>query len=234
MRSAALDAAQLDERRLKTLDAGAGTGFTTEGIVERVDADCVTMLDQSPQRALADWLSASPRSSASRKVLGDAEALPLADPITSTATSPPARIEYWPAPERWDRRSPTACSRPRVALVVGPVPPGDRILRAARRAVDAVPDRRTQYREWFESAGFEDVTLVTVAPEWSPPPTCYVVAEPLGYKSAAGLSPRCRGRAPGRSARARLAFAGRFVLLLGAVFVLLYRAGAGARFGGPR
>ena len=38
MRSAALELARLDERRLETLDAGAGTGFTTEGIVERVDA----------------------------------------------------------------------------------------------------------------------------------------------------------------------------------------------------
>ena len=35
---------------LETLDAGAGTGFTTEGIVERVDPERVTMLDQSPHQ----------------------------------------------------------------------------------------------------------------------------------------------------------------------------------------
>ena len=33
MRAQALAAARLDRRDLDTLDAGAGTGFTTEGIV---------------------------------------------------------------------------------------------------------------------------------------------------------------------------------------------------------
>src|SRR5918997_3913828 len=47
MRSEALRGARVDERSLEILDAGAGTGFTTEGIVEAIDADCVTMLDQS-------------------------------------------------------------------------------------------------------------------------------------------------------------------------------------------
>jgi len=36
MRTAALEVAQLDAPDLEVLDAGAGTGFTTEGIVERV------------------------------------------------------------------------------------------------------------------------------------------------------------------------------------------------------
>src|SRR3954453_17115242 len=44
----ALDAARLPPPGLKTLDVGAGTGFTTEGIVRRVDPAHVTMLDQSP------------------------------------------------------------------------------------------------------------------------------------------------------------------------------------------
>ena len=49
MRGAALDEARL-EPGVKVLDAGAGTGFTTEGIVARVDAADVTMLDQSPHQ----------------------------------------------------------------------------------------------------------------------------------------------------------------------------------------
>jgi MPBQ/MSBQ methyltransferase len=36
MRAEALTLARLDRPDLETLDAGAGTGFTTEGIVERV------------------------------------------------------------------------------------------------------------------------------------------------------------------------------------------------------
>ena len=38
MRERALEAARLDRRDLSVLDAGAGTGFTTEGIVASVDA----------------------------------------------------------------------------------------------------------------------------------------------------------------------------------------------------
>jgi MPBQ/MSBQ methyltransferase len=49
MRESALDEAAL-ERGQKVLDAGAGTGFTTEGIVARVDAADVTMLDQPPHQ----------------------------------------------------------------------------------------------------------------------------------------------------------------------------------------
>ena len=50
MRARALEAARLDAPGLTVLDAGAGTGFTTEGIVERVDPARVTMLDQSPHQ----------------------------------------------------------------------------------------------------------------------------------------------------------------------------------------
>ena len=37
LRSAALRLARLDDRGLRTLDVGAGTGFSTVGIVERVE-----------------------------------------------------------------------------------------------------------------------------------------------------------------------------------------------------
>src|ERR1044071_1944627 len=50
MRERALTAARLDRADLDTLDVGAGTGCTTEGIVARVDPVRVTMLDQSPHQ----------------------------------------------------------------------------------------------------------------------------------------------------------------------------------------
>lgn len=50
MRALALELAQLDHPDLLTLDAGAGTEFTTTGIVEKVDPKRVTMLDQSPHQ----------------------------------------------------------------------------------------------------------------------------------------------------------------------------------------
>ncbi|MGH2919515.1 MAG: methyltransferase domain-containing protein, partial [Solirubrobacteraceae bacterium] len=57
------------------LDAGAGTGFTTEEIVERVDAGRVTMLDQSPHQLRR--AERKPTLARVTKVLGDAEALPF-------------------------------------------------------------------------------------------------------------------------------------------------------------
>ncbi|HEX6020908.1 MAG TPA: methyltransferase domain-containing protein, partial [Solirubrobacter sp.] len=76
MRAAALEEARL-ERGLTVLDAGAGTGFTTEGIVARVDAADVTMLDQSPHQLAR--ARRKPALAACRKLLGDAERLPFED-----------------------------------------------------------------------------------------------------------------------------------------------------------
>src|SRR3954451_14001825 len=73
MRERALDPARLDAPGLKTLDVGAGTGFTTEGIVRRVDPGHVTMLDQSPHQL--ERARAKPALAACRKLLGDAERL---------------------------------------------------------------------------------------------------------------------------------------------------------------
>src|SRR3954451_24043622 len=97
MRGDALRAARLDDRRLEVLDAGAGTGFTTEGILEAVDTDRVTMLDQSPhQLARAERKHAL---AGVRKLLGDAEALPFeTDPFARYARA--GSIEYRPPPER--------------------------------------------------------------------------------------------------------------------------------------
>src|SRR5206468_7397449 len=50
MRAEALARADLDDADLTVVDVGAGTGFTTEGVVERVAAANVTMLDQSPHQ----------------------------------------------------------------------------------------------------------------------------------------------------------------------------------------
>jgi MPBQ/MSBQ methyltransferase len=221
MRSAALDAARLDERRLRTLDAGAGTGFTTEGIVERVDADCVTMLDQSPHQLR--HAERKPALERCTKVLGDAEALPLPTDHFDRYVSA-GSIEYWPAPERGIAEAYRVLAPGGVALVVGPVPPGDRILRALAELWMLFPTE-DQYREWFERAGFEDVSLVTVAPEWYRDRRSRYGVAVTGRKPVAGPSPLTLGATEDLSAplspRERLKFAGRFVLgsLAGAVFV---------------
>src|SRR5215210_1269928 len=223
MRSAALDAARLDERRLRTLDAGAGTGFTTEGIVEHIDAECVTMLDQSPHQLRR--AEAKPALSGCTKVLGDAEALPLPTDHFDRYISA-GSIEYWPAPERGIAEAYRVLRPGGVAVVVGPVPPGDRVLRKLAELWMLFPTE-AQYRAWFERAGFEDVAPSTVAPDWYRDPRSRYAVAVSGRKPAAGPSPLAAAASTTEDLsapmglRRRLVFAGRFVLgsLAGAVFV---------------
>jgi MPBQ/MSBQ methyltransferase len=162
MREQALVAARLDRRDLETLDAGAGTGFTTEGIVERVDPELVTMLDQSPhQLARADR---RPALAGVRRLLGDAEALPFADDSFDRYVSA-GSIEYWPDPQRGIAEAYRVLRGGGVGVVMGPVRPAARIVRALADLWMLFPSV-DEYRTWFERAGFEDVQVVPVAPDW--------------------------------------------------------------------
>jgi MPBQ/MSBQ methyltransferase len=75
MRDAALELARLGPG-LRVLDAGAGTGFTTEGILRHADAERVVMVDQSPHQ-LAQ-ARRKPALAGVRMQEGDAERLPFA------------------------------------------------------------------------------------------------------------------------------------------------------------
>jgi MPBQ/MSBQ methyltransferase len=238
MRSDALRGAQLDERTLEVLDAGAGTGFTTEGIVEAVDPDRVTMLDQSPHQLAR--AQRKPGLARVRKLQGDAEALPFETDRFDRYVSA-GSIEYWPAPERGIAEAYRVLKPGGVALVIGPVPPGDRILRRLAELWMLFPTE-AQYREWFVRAGFEYVELTPVAPDWYRDRRSRYAVAVSGRKPAAGPSPLAPAgatedlRAP-MGLRRRLVFAGRFVLgsLAGAVFVPVGIALAvRARLGGGR
>ena len=104
----ALDAARLDARGLEVLDAGAGTGFTTEGIVERVDADARD--DARPEPAPARPRATQAGARGVRKLLGDAEALPF-ETDASTATSRPASMSTGRTRSAGSPR-PIGCSSP--------------------------------------------------------------------------------------------------------------------------
>jgi MPBQ/MSBQ methyltransferase len=162
MRTAALAAARLDRRDLTVLDAGAGTGFTTEGIVASVDPAHVTMLDQSPhQLARAER---RPALAGVRRLLGDAEALPFGDDAFDRYVSA-GSIEYWPDPQRGIAEAFRVVREGGVATVIGPVRPAGRIARWLADVWMLFPSV-DEYRTWFERAGFEDVRVVPVAPDW--------------------------------------------------------------------
>jgi MPBQ/MSBQ methyltransferase len=222
MRAQALEAAQLDDRGLEVLDAGAGTGFTTEGIAEKVDPARITMLDQSPHQL--DRAERKPALAEVRKLLGDAEALPFATDRFDRYVSA-GSIEYWPAPERGIAEAYRVLKPGGVALVIGPVPPGDRILRRLAELWMLFPTE-AQYRDWFAQAGFVDVELRPVAPGWYRDPRSQYAVAVSGRKPAPGPSPLATA-APAEDVgepmdwRRRLVFAGRFALgsLAGFVFV---------------
>jgi MPBQ/MSBQ methyltransferase len=222
MRDTALRGARLSSRDLEVLDAGAGTGFTTEGIVAAVDPARVTMLDQSPHQLA--HAQRKPALAGVRKLEGDAEALPFETDRFDRYVSA-GSIEYWPAPERGIAEAYRVLKPGGVALVAGPVPPGDRVLRKLAELWMLFPTE-AEYREWFERAGFEDVTVEAVAPDWYRDPRSKYAVAVSGRKPRPGASPMpatdaLEDVAAPMTLRRRLQFAGRFVLgsLAGLVFV---------------
>jgi MPBQ/MSBQ methyltransferase len=161
MREAALDLAALEPGQT-VLDAGAGTGFTTEGIVARVDAAAVTMLDQSPHQLARSRAKAA--LAACPRVLGDAENLPFADDTFDRYVSA-GSIEYWPDPQRGIAEAYRVVRAGARALVIGPVRPANRFARALAETWMLFP-AVDEYREWMSAAGFGDVRVAELAPSW--------------------------------------------------------------------
>jgi MPBQ/MSBQ methyltransferase len=221
MRAQALDAAQLDAPGLEVLDAGAGTGFTTEGIVERVDPARVTMLDQSPHQLAR--ARRKPALAACRKLLGDAERLPFEDGSFDRYVSA-GSIEYWPDPQRGIAEARRVLREGGTATVIGPVEPANPILKRLASTWMLFPPE-ADYRAWFERAGFTDVRVQALAPEWYRGRSIYALAitgthpgsdlaiQQTGFRNA-GLQdltpPEARDAPLTLAGRAR--FAARFVL----------------------
>ena len=224
MRDAALAVARL-EPGLKVVDVGAGTGFTTEGIVARVPATDVTMLDQSPHQLARARRKAA--LSACAKVGGDAEALPFGDDAFDRYVSA-GSIEYWPDPQRALCEAYRVVQPGGVATVIGPLPSASRIVRALQEAWMLFPTEQ-QYREWFAAAGFEDVVVTHHAPGWYRGRAPYALAI-AGVVPGAGASPlapslgsAAEALTEGMTLRRRAQFAARFAVgsLAGFVFVPL-------------
>jgi MPBQ/MSBQ methyltransferase len=186
MRDSALAAARLDRPDLDTLDVGAGTGFTTEGIVSRVAAARVTMLDQSPHQLAR--AARRPALAACRRLLGDAEALPFEAGSFDRYVSA-GSIEYWPDPQRGIAEARRVLRPGGIAVVVGPVRPAGRLARALADLWMLFPEEH-EYRVWFEQAGFEDVTVTHVAPDWYRDRRVPYGVAVAGTKPGAAAAPR--------------------------------------------
>ena len=163
LRTEALELARLHEPGLSTLDVGAGTGFSTEGIVERVAPEHVTMLDQSPDQL--GRARRKPELAACAKLLGDAERLPFADDSFDRYVSC-GSIEYWPDPARAVAEAHRVVRPGGTALIVGPLPPRRRLARLLADAWMLFPSE-AEYRGWFEAAGFEAIETLRLAAPWA-------------------------------------------------------------------
>jgi MPBQ/MSBQ methyltransferase len=162
MRTAALELAHLDHPRLRTIDVGAGTGFSTEGIIEHVEPSSVTLLDQSPDQLRR--AGRKPSLAACARVLGDAERLPFEANAFDRYVSC-GSIEYWPDPQRAIAEAYRVLRPGGMALVVGPLPPSGRMARLLADAWMLFPTE-VQYRQWFDRAGFETLDTAYVAAPW--------------------------------------------------------------------
>uniref|UniRef100_A0A0E0FEC9 MPBQ/MBSQ family SAM-binding methyltransferase profile domain-containing protein n=1 Tax=Oryza meridionalis TaxID=40149 RepID=A0A0E0FEC9_9ORYZ len=162
MRDDALEPADLYSRKLRVVDVGGGTGFTTLGIVKRVDPENVTLLDQSPHQ-----LEKAREKEALKGVTimeGDAEDLPFPTDTFDRYVSA-GSIEYWPDPQRGIKEAYRVLRLGGVACMIGPVYPTFWLSRFFADMWMLFP-KEEEYIEWFKKAGFKDVKLKRIGPKW--------------------------------------------------------------------
>lgn len=147
-------------RDLKTVDVGGGTGFCTEGVLRYVDAEHVTLLDQSPHQM------AKARAKKALKgvtfVEGDAENLPFETSEFDRYTSA-GSIEYWPEPQRGIAEAYRVVKPGGKATIIGPVRATNWFSRFWCDLWMLFP-MESEYRRWYAAAGFKDVKVSYIGP----------------------------------------------------------------------
>ncbi|MEO0628413.1 MAG: methyltransferase domain-containing protein [Bacteroidota bacterium] len=184
MREKALDRGDwTDSEHLQVIDVGSGTGFTTEGIVDRVPAKNVTCVDQSPHQ-MKHAKAKSALQDCTFKV-GDAENIPYPTDHFDRYVSA-GSIEYWPNPQQGLNEAYRVIKPGGKALMIGPIEPQNPISKFIANAWMLFPPEE-DYHRYFKDAGFIDTEWVYVRPHWQKNER-YGIAL-IGTKPAAGTSP---------------------------------------------
>jgi len=162
MREASLDLVDWSPENLKVVDVGSGTGFTTEGIVQRVLPAQVTCMDQSPHQM--SHAKRKPELEGCTFLLGDAENLPFNDNQFDRYVSA-GSIEYWPNPDRGILESIRVIKPGGQALMIGPLEPKHPLGRRLANTWMLFPEE-AEYLKWYEDAGFTDIQVRYIRPHW--------------------------------------------------------------------
>jgi ubiquinone/menaquinone biosynthesis C-methylase UbiE len=150
MRAEAISMLELEDRD-RVLDVGCGTGFGTEGLLERTEH--VHGLDQSSyqlERAYAKFGKDGPV----QFYRGDAERLPFGDDAFDVVWSS-GSIEYWPDPVATLREFRRVVEPGGSVLVVGPDAPHSTLFEKLADAVMLFYDESEADR-MFKDAGFAE------------------------------------------------------------------------------
>ena len=127
-------------------------------------------------------------------------ALPFADDSFDRYVSA-GSIEYWPDPQQGIAEAYRVTRAGGTALMIGPVRPANRVARALAEAWMLFPPVE-DYTGWMEAAGFTDVRVVELAPDWYRDSRVPYALAVSGVKPAAGpVAGRARG--PGGRGAAR-------------------------------
>jgi len=162
MREASLDLVDWSPDDLQVVDVGSGTGFTTEGIVQRIPPARVTCMDQSPHQM--SHAKRKPELRGCTFLLGDAENLPFEDNQFDRYVSA-GSIEYWPNPDMGIRESIRVIKTGGQALMIGPLEPKHPLGRRLANTWMLFPEE-AEYRRWYEEAGFTDIKVRYIRPHW--------------------------------------------------------------------
>jgi demethylmenaquinone methyltransferase/2-methoxy-6-polyprenyl-1,4-benzoquinol methylase len=136
----------------RVLDVGCGTGFATEGLLERTDR--IHGLDQSVHQLEQAWAKLGKHDPVAF-ALGDAERLPYREEAFDVVWSS-GSIEYWPDPVAALEELRRVAVPGGEVLVVGPDAPKNSLFRRVADAIMLFYDEEEADR-MFREAGFEDV-----------------------------------------------------------------------------
>ena len=153
---------------MRVCDVGAGTGFTSIGVLNSgVAARDLTMLDQSPQQRSKAVVKVELRG-VRQYIMGDSEQLPANWTAHFDRYVSAGSIEYWPHPQRAIVEAHRVLKVGGKAMIIGPTRATNPLSRFFSDLWYLFPTD-SEYRAWFERAGFTDVVVAPILPEWYRP-----------------------------------------------------------------